>query len=399
MRRALPFLFCLVTLSPTAAAADPATAVEKGVAWLLKGQNPDGGFGPYGEEKFVRIKNTSDVGVTAFAIYAVSKGMPAPKAAAVPSLGSAVDFLLSRQQADGGFYDPKDPTLQNYKTCVALLALNTLDRVKHSKAISKAQDFIKKQQFTEEDGYKPDENFGYGGIGYGSKQRPDLSNTQFGVEALAESGLSGSDELWKKAVMFIARTRNAKTVDPILKELKIGTSGDGGYRYAPDETRGPTETLDDGTHIFSSYGSMTYAALKSLLYANVKKEDPLVQDAFVWISKHFDVQENPGMATKQNPRAGQQGLFYYYHTMAKALSLYGQSTIKDEKGIQHNWAKELGEHLAGLQTADGSWKNTSERWMEEIPVLATSYAVVALAECQASLARAGTAPAGESSAK
>ncbi len=384
----LPLFLGVLSALSSGLASDPKEALEKGTAWLLKGQNPDGGFGPFGDDKFLRLKNTSDVGITAFALHAIAKGLPQGKKASTPGLGRAVEFVLSRQQPDGGFYDPRDPTLQNYKTCVVLLALSAIDRVKHSEAISKAQEFIKKQQFTEEDGYKPDENLGYGGIGYGSKQRPDLSNTQFGVEALGESGLSGSDELWKKAVMFIARSRNAKSVDPILRDLKIGTTGDGGYRYAPDETRGPEEKLEDGTSVFSSYGSMTYAALKSLLYANVKKDDPMVQDAFAWISRYFSVQENPGMATKQNPRAGQQGLFYYYHTMAKALSIYGQTTIRDEKGIEHNWARELGEHLAGLQAQDGSWRNTSERWMEEIPVLATSYAIVALAECQAFLSRA-----------
>jgi hypothetical protein len=47
--------------------------------------------------------------------------------------------------------------------------------------------------------------------------------------------------------------------------MNIGSTGDGGFRYTPDETRGPAETLDTGPKIFSSYGSMTYAALKSLL--------------------------------------------------------------------------------------------------------------------------------------
>ena len=94
------------------------------------------------------------------------------------------------------------------------------------------------------------------------------------------------------------------------------------------------------------------------------------------------------MATKQHPKRGQEGLYYYYHTMAKALSLYGEPVIKDEKGLEHHWAEELGDQLVSLQSAEGSWKNTSARWFEEIPVLATSYAVVALVECQAALKKA-----------
>ena len=40
---------------------------------------------------------------------------------------------------DGAFVDPGDPTLQNYKTSVTLLALCALDRQKHAGAIQKAQ--------------------------------------------------------------------------------------------------------------------------------------------------------------------------------------------------------------------------------------------------------------------
>jgi len=383
-------------------AGDPKDALEKGVGWLVAQQNPDGGYGPYGDQAYLRLKNTSDVGLTSFALYALAKSPRGNRPADGPYIAKAVEFLLGRQQADGGFYDPKDPTLQNYKTCVTLMALNALDRVKYAAQIRKAQAFIKAQQFTEEDGYKPNENLGYGGIGYGSAQRPDLSNTQFGLEALHDSSLSGSDELWKKAVVFIARTQNAKTVDPVLKDLHIGTTQDGGFRYAPGETRGPTETAADGTKIFSSYGSMTYAALKSLLYANVDRNDPLVRDAFAWISNHFSVKENPGMATTANPKAGQQGLFYYYHTMAKALSAYGQPVIKDEKGIEHVWARELADQLIALQNPDGHWQNTSERWLEEVPVLATSFALVSLAECASQLESAkspGAAPAAPGDAK
>jgi squalene-hopene/tetraprenyl-beta-curcumene cyclase len=400
MSKVARLLFSLVlvlAVGRVSVSAELQSSIDKGVAWLASQQNPDGGFGPFGDKEGLRLKNTSDVGITAFALYALAKNPGASKAASGAAQAKAAGFLLSKQQPDGGFYDPKDPTLQNYKTCVVLLALHALDPVQHAAPIKKAQGFIRGQQFNEDDGYKPNEKLGYGGVGYGSKQRPDLSNTQFGVEALAVSGVSGSDELWRKAVVFVARCQNAKSVDPLLKELNIGTTGDGGFRYAPDETRGASESLD-GAKIFSSYGSMTYAALKSLLYANVSRDDQLVKDAFAWVSKNFTVRENPGMATKANPKSGQQGLYYYYHTMAKALKLYGQPTIKDEKGVEHNWAKELGEHLASLQDPQGFWKNTSERWFEEIPVLATSYAIVALAECQTPIGSgAGAAPAAPAS--
>jgi squalene-hopene/tetraprenyl-beta-curcumene cyclase len=266
-----------------------------------------------------------------------------------------------------------------------LLALRTLDPEKYSGAIRRAQEYIKGLQLTEVKGFEESKHVTYGAITYGDGLKADLSNTQYAAEALYASGLSGSDELWRRLAVFVSRCQNAETIDPILAQLNVGTTKDGGFRYGPADTRGPTETLDDGTKVYSSYGSMTYAGLKSLLYAQVDKEDVRVKQAFSWITKNFTVRENPGMASKQNPAAGQQGLFYYYQTMAKALSVYDQPIIKDAKGVEHKWAKELSDHLISLQESDGSWKGKEERWWENIPALDTAYAIIALTDCQAVL--------------
>ena len=75
---------------------------------------------------------------------------------------------------------------------------------------------------------------------------------------------------------------------------------------------------------------------------------------------------------------GPQGLFYYYHTMAKALSLSGIRTIKDGDGKSKDWGRELSLHLINLQSKDGSWTNENGRWWEKDPVLVTSYALLTL---------------------
>jgi len=193
-----------------------------------------------------------------------------------------------------------------------------------------------------------------------------------------------------KVLPFVSRSLNSKDVDPLLKEYGIGTTGDGGARYAPNMTRGPEETLDNGTRVFSSYGSMSYAALKAFLYAKIDKSDPRVQGLFNWISRTFTVRENPGMATSANPKAGLYGLFYYYHTMSKALALYGEPVIRDANGAEHHWAVELGQHLISLQHKEGFWVNTSDRWWENLPALDTAYAMVSLVECLEALGREGS---------
>lgn len=57
-----------------------------------------------------------------------------------------------------------------------------------------------------------------------------------------------------------------------------------------------------------------------------------------------------------------QGLYYYYHTMAKALSTYGidSLTLKDGKVI--NWREALAKRLIDLQNYKGCWVNESGRW-------------------------------------
>ena len=125
---------------------------------------------------------------------------------------------------------------------------------------------------------------------------------------------------------------------------------------------------------------MTYAGLKSFLYAGVSKTDPRVQAAFDWITKNYTLDENPGMAAG-DPAKAKHGLFYYYHTMARALNAYGEETITDANGQAHPWRNELAAQLVSLQKEDGSWIGV-ERWMEDNPIIVTSYVVAALQEIQ-----------------
>ena len=123
-----------------------------------------------------------------------------------------------------------------------------------------------------------------------------------------------------------------------------------------------------------SYGSMTYAGLKSMIFAGVGPEDPRVKAAVQWIRKHYGLDTNPGL--------GAQGLYYYYHTFAKALDATGQQVFEDNQGIQHNWRAELVDALAARQHSDGSWVNPHNRWLEGDVNLVTGYALLSLSYCR-----------------
>ena len=96
---------------------------------------------------------------------------------------------------------------------------------------------------------------------------------------------------------------------------------------------------------------MTYAGFKSMLYAGLSPDDVRVRAAFEWIRQHWTFEENPGL--------GNEGLYYYYHTMARALRAAQQDVVIDADGDEHNWREELIDALVARQGEDGSWTNDS----------------------------------------
>lgn len=120
---------------------------------------------------------------------------------------------------------------------------------------------------------------------------------------------------------------------------------------------------------------MTYAGLKSMIYAGLSADDPRVMAAMEFIRKNYSLTENPGM--------GHAGQFYYYHTFAKSLKVAGVEILDDDSGKPHDWKMELGEQLIQMQQEDGSWVNQqNDRWMEGDRQLVTAYALLALAQCK-----------------
>ncbi len=108
----------------------------------------------------------------------------------------------------------------------------------------------------------------------------------------------------------------------------------------------------EGGAVLRSYGSMTYAGVKSMIYAGLTKDDPRVKAATRWIKENWTLEDNPGTG-------GAMGLYYYLHTFAKTMKLYGEDTITDSKGVKHDWRAELVAQLAKQQHDDGSWMNQS----------------------------------------
>jgi squalene-hopene/tetraprenyl-beta-curcumene cyclase len=320
-----------------------------------------------------------DAGITALAIGAL-ECLPEPRPKETQeAIEKGLAWIVSLQKKDGAIHDGE---LANYVTSASILALARAKKPELKPVIEKARDFLIALQADEAEGYSPDHPF-YGGNSYGDDERPDLSNVQMALEALAASGLEKGNPAYKRALVFLSRCQNRSESNSMKVDTEAGVivaGNDGGGVYAPGNSKAGTIDLPDGRKVARSYGSMSYALLKSFIFAGLPKDDPRMKACWEWLRKNYTLDVNPGFETSKDPNASYQGLFYYFHTMAKALDLYGEEAIVDPQGKSHAWRKELCGRIAGMQSKeDGSWKNeNSPRWWEGNPILATSYAMVSL---------------------
>jgi squalene-hopene/tetraprenyl-beta-curcumene cyclase len=290
-----------------------------------------------------------------------------------PSAQKALKYIESLVNPKAGHIAGKDPKpqLQNYVTAVNVLALRAAGNDAYKEVISDAAKFLKKLQWDEEEGKKEDDDF-YGGAGYDSKSRPDLSNTQFFLDALKAAGVPKDDPALKKAMVFVSRCQNLKGEGN--DRPWAGKYNDGSFIYSA--AAGGQSKADDENPV--GYGSMTYAGIKSLIYCGVSKEDKRIKKAVEWIEKNYSLEKNPGMPDLRS----KWGLYYAYHSMAKCFDALGIDEITTADGKKHDWRAELTEALAKRQKPNGSWVNESDRWMEGDPNVVTGYALMTLSYCK-----------------
>lgn len=304
-----------------------------------------------------------------------------------PAVQKAIDYILSKAKDDGGIHDG---FLQNYNTSISVSALSRIhNRPDVAEAIKKAQGYLQNLQWSNQpgpDGKPIDESHPfYGGAGYGKHGRPDMSNTQFLVQALYDSGLDCEDPAFKRAMVFINRCQAHESNDMFDAEM---IPRDGGFIYATSiskelvgvpESKANPQLMDEAVKGgpvsgLRTYGSITYAGFKSYLYADLGRDDPRVKAAMDWITRNYTLEHNPGMPEAVN----KQGLYYYYMVFGRALRAYGQPIITTADGQSTQWANDLIDALAKRQQDDGSWSNDADRWMEGDPNLVTAYSLLAL---------------------
>ncbi len=343
-------------------------AIKRGTNYLLSKQLPDGSW----------IQHPAITGLCVIAIH--NSATVSNKKERAVAVKKGIAFIKKFVQKDGSIWIAgQEREYPNYTTAVALCALAIVNDSNDEPIMRQARKFLLESQVTD----KKSKNFG--GIGYGKSGpgNPDLSNTQWALEALyltnyldheanakSREDIEKTDQAWKNAVQFLSKLQHCPETNDATWVVKDKKDPDyGSFVYKTDESKASME--DGDKKALRGYGSMTYAGLKSMIYAKLNKDDPRVKAAVEWGAKHYDLTKNPGM--------GPEGHYYYLHTFAKAHSVLDEETVTTPDGKKHLWRVDIIRETLNQQKSKGEWYNDkSGRWWESVPELVTSYSLITL---------------------
>jgi squalene-hopene/tetraprenyl-beta-curcumene cyclase len=337
-------------------------------------------------------RQVASVAYTALTVRALTNAPPALRTPYQSAIDKGLEFLLAKANPDGSFGEGDSGTyMKTYATAVALSALSTAPRTERvADAIRGAQAYLKRNQLQE----GPHR----GGLGYGDeepKRNPEtgafevkrstianLSATAEAAEAMKNSGLSLSDEFFPLVAEFVRKCQNNAEVNKdseflaALQAKGMSVGKDGSLYYTPvadgaAQKAGTRKVADRET--IAGYGSMTYDGIKTYIYAGLRRDSPEVKTAFEWIRRNYSIDSHPGFLYDPDKLTHQRGLYYYYHTMARALDACGERPLVGPDGRTRDWPVELGEQLLKTMRVSKAWLNDNPAWYEGDPVLVTGY--------------------------
>ena len=333
--------FLLGTLATSLAACSRTSGpLKKAAEYLWAQQASDGGFhsSTYGLLR-------SGQSLTPFVVRALLAVPERSVADPGGAMDRAVTFIKANTNADGaiGMMDESAADYPNYATALAISALVRAKRTGYDRVIEPMLKQLRLQQFTEARGWKKEDTpFGGWGMGGPLHSAPDpghvdLSMTRHVLEAFSDAGVPATDEVFKRALIFLERSQNP----------------DGGFLFSPVSPElnkaGPS----------GSYGTATADGVLALRAAGVPEADPRITKAIAWLRQHHRSDRAPGFE-KPDDAAWADGLrFYYAHALSRVLP---SLTIDLPQ-----------------QADDGSFRNTSNLVKEDDPLIATALAIYVLA--------------------
>ncbi|MBI3857783.1 MAG: terpene cyclase/mutase family protein [Planctomycetes bacterium] len=330
MRPLASFLLIVLVSACSAQAGtgdDGRAAAAKAAKFLWSKQGPDGGWH---SETYGLLR--SGQSLTPFILLALLDAPDAPREA----VDRAIAFIRANTNGDGEV-GRSDPSLEDYPNFATALAVGAFVKAGR-KDVDKMISALRRQQFTEKTGWGP-EHPAHGAWGMGGPLRTpphtghvDLSMTRHVLQAVPD----------ERALKYLERCRNA----------------DGGYMFSP-------VVLDaNKAGVGKSYGTATADAVLALLALKKSADAPLG-----WLIAHHRVDGVPGF--DESTAKWKEGMLHYYlAASAQAFQQAGRGPAE--------WQQEMIRSLAARQREDGSFKNASFLMKEDDPLIATTFALLAL---------------------
>jgi hypothetical protein len=197
---------------------------------------------------------------------------------------------------------------------------------------------------------------------------PNISATALAGSALAALGASASPGA---ALPFIERCQNFTEGEPTRFD-------DGGFFFALDDRirnkAGSAGRDGRGRERFHSYGSATCDGYLAMRACGLSHDHARVQAAVRWIRANCTGLTHGGKWTAGRGEA--RASLVYYHGQALAAVL---ADLPQASGWSRRLRASLVSELEARQADDGSWQGQAPDSCEDEPVLATAFALRALA--------------------
>jgi hypothetical protein len=356
-------------------------ARQKGVEYLTAHQAKTG---TWHSEVYGVLKDGT--GLTPLALNALLAASPESK----PAIAKAAQYLADLVGKDGDIKAPEygfDFPL--YTSALTVTAFSHPRCPAHPKQRDAWLKYLKDRQLVDALGWEPGDRE-YGGWGYarGIPRKPkpneivpphtesNLSATTFALEALHAAGVSSKDETFARALTFVKRCQNWHESEQDHR------FDNGGFFFIYDDpvrNKAGVKGKDQaGRTRYHSYGSATADGLRCLIYCGVPASDQRRQAATRWLGEHFDAARHPGEYEKTRELDRPAVYFYYAASFARTpLADDRVDTSEGPRSRKHVLAQEL----IQKQRPDGSWVNPFLLVREDDPIIATCYALLALARC------------------
>jgi hypothetical protein len=335
-------------------------SLEKGIAFLLRQQADDGIWhsAHYGNLR-------EGAGVTALVLASLAENQSHLPEGAIERMQRAVEVLSVSIDEHGYVANASGPDYADYASALVLEADRIAGLGLSPERRRKLVDYLVRAQLDEADGFQPD-SLDYGGwdlTGWMTGHRPttgtNISVSTFVIAALSHHREIGDvNEALTRAGRWLEGCRN----------------GDGGFHFHPriDHDGNKAGWSDETRMAALSYGTCTADGLRALVSLGVPADDSRVTGATAWLSRETDIAGVPGFRDDADGETWKAGLrFYYLAALARVLPFLEPDASAARR-------RSIMESLVESQAVDGSWSNPGARMREDDPLIATSFAIVAL---------------------